>query len=481
MAKKTILGMAVMLAGVHVGALITKDAPNDDATLELLTKSLEDLTGKFETKSSELETHYKELHAHFAGRDSSDAELKAAVEKHTADYAGMTEEVQQLRAAIEGVKKELDTPRFTGSEKDREDAMTKASIELQRRVHLNREGNDTEFKEDMNALVDHKAYKSAARKLVSLGGIETKSQIVSKFTEAERKAFDMGGMDSAFFSPQMLGIEVDCTVECAELIDLYDSVTVSRSKFMYPQVTSYGDIGQYDCDAKCDAEFGPEGNIQWLSGATYDFRGVFCFQKKVLQEANYDLLDFMFRSAARSHRINRNAAMITGDGVKQPLGWLKADVFTKVKTGALKFTHQDYRRFISSAPVEYGPVVATMHQNVFGYLASAVDNTGRFIFGDGLMSFSPSDTVERIRISNCLPDPTDGGTLGNAASPFVAGDFILAAGNWERAYTAVSKRPMFMEQYIGGSTAWCVSYQFGAEDGGFVACPPAARTLQIGA
>jgi hypothetical protein len=40
---------------------------------------------------------------------------------------------------------------------------------------------------------------------------------------------------------------------------------------------------------------------------------------------------------------------------------------------------------------------------------------------------------------------------------------------------------MWMEQYIGGSSAWCVKYQFGAEDGGFAMCCPAARTLVVGA
>jgi hypothetical protein len=34
-----------------------------------------------------------------------------------------------------------------------------------------------------------------------------------------------------------------------------------------------------------------------------------------------------------------------------------------------------------------------------------------------------------------------------------------------------------MEQFIGGSSMWCSKFQFGAKDGGFVACAPAARTF----
>lgn len=95
------------------------------------------------------------------------------------------------------------------------------------------------------------------------------------------------------------------------------------------------------------------------------------------------------------------------------------------------------------------------------------------------MTYSPENAGERIRISNCLPDATDDGTKGDEDNPFVAGDFIAAAANWETAFKAVSRKPMSMEQYIGGSTKWCVKYQFGAEDGSFVGCCPAGRILRV--
>ena len=136
---------------------------------------------------------------------------------------------------------------------------------------------------------------------------------------------------------------------CAELLDLYGSVTVGKSQFMYPQIVDYGAIGQYDCDAKCDAEYGPEGNIQFKSGAVSDFRGVFCFQRKVLQEANYPLLDFMFRAAARSYRINRNRALMVGDGINQPLGWLHANCFTKLATSNRQVQPHRFRLFFASS------------------------------------------------------------------------------------------------------------------------------------
>lgn len=465
------------------GMYLKKEAPADRAAaevaLEALSKELGDITGLLTKNRAETEQQYKDLTNHFGSVKADSDELKAKVLKHAEDYAALVTQQQTLTQALDQVKKELDAPILKGGN-DLIESDKKAGVECQKRAFLFKGGKEEDFKPDMNNLIDASAYRSAVRKLMAVG-IETKDKIVRGFTDIERKAFDASSLDSAFFSPELLGIEVDCIIECAELLDLYGSVTVSKSQFMYPQVVDYGAIGQYDCDAKCDAEYGPEGNIQFKSGAVSDFRGVFCFQRKVLAEANYPLLDFMFRAAARSYRINRNRALMVGDGVNQPLGWLNAACFEKKATSTpAKFNHVDFRLFYASSPVEYGPVTAVMHQNTFAYLAALVDSTGRFIFGDGLMTYSPNDVRESIRISNCLPDPTDGLAKGSEAVPFTAGDFLVAAGSWSQAYYMVNKRPLWMEQWMGQSTAWCVKYVFGAEDGGFTACCPAARILSVG-
>lgn len=461
-----------------VGMIFTKDDPGAaEKALEALQKELGEMSALLTKSKADSEKQYRDLTSHYDGVKNDNAELKKAVETHVGEYAEMVKMTQALEKAVDSIKKELDSPIFKGG-KTLEDSDKRAAIELQKRAHIFKGGTIDTFKEDHENLVIAKDYRSAVSKLMEVG-LKSKEEIVRSFTEAERKAFDAASLDAAFFSPELLGIELDCNIECAELLDLYRPVSVSKSSFMYPHILDYGAIGSYDCDAKCDAELGPEGNITYKNGRTYDFRGVFCFQKKVLQEANYPLLDFMFRAAARSYRINRNRALITGDGINEPLGWLTSDCFTKISTSGLAFNHAYWRRFLASAPVEYGDVIATMHQNVFAYLASLTATDGQFIFGQGQMDFSP-DNVSGIRISNCLPDATAGGTRGNPDSPFVAGDFLAAAGNWDMAYAAVNKKPMFMEQYIGGTTAWCVKYQFGAEDGGFVMCCDAARTLQVG-
>jgi hypothetical protein len=461
------------------GMIFTKDDPKSaEKALEALQKELGEMSGLLVTKTKEMEQQYKDLSTHYDGVKADNVELKKQVETHVAEYAEMVKMAKALETAVDGIKKELESPIFKGG-KDLADNDRKAAIELQKRAHIFKGGTLDNFKEDTDKLVIAKDYRSAVAKLMEVG-LKSKEEVIRSFTDAERKAFDSASLDSAFFSPELLGLELDCNIECAELVDLYRQVNVTKSSFMFPHVLDYGAIGSYDCDAKCDAELGPEGNITYKNGKTFDFRGVFCFQKDVLREANYPLLDFMFRAAARSYRINRNRALITGDGINEPLGWLTGDCFTKISTANLELNHVYWRRFLASAPVEYGNIVATMHQNVFAYLAAMTDTTGRFIFGDGQMNFAPGQ-VDGIRISNCLPDATAGGTRGSTESPFVAGDFVAAAGNWDMAYAAVSQRPMFMEQWMGATTAWCVKYQFGAKDGGFTMCCDAARTLQIGA
>ena len=450
---------------------------------EAMLEQVNAIGAALETNRLALDKQYRDLSTNLGGVKDDLGQLRAVADKQTADYAKLFEEQGRLASSLELVKRMAEAPVVEGG-KALASADRKNAIELQRRAHIYRHGDDDGFRADLDNLVPLEHLREAWKIMVRFGGVDSRESAIKRLSADQKRAFDMAGSDSALFVPELLGYVQDCNIICSQMIDLYGQVNVGKSQFMYPVIESYGSIGAYTSDAKCDAPFGPEGNITFKQGKTSDFRGVFCFQTKVIREANYDLLGFMQYSALRSYLINRNAALITGDGQDAPLGWLAAKCFGQYKTplagSAASFTHVDLRRFISSCPVEYGPVKSVMHQNVFAYLASQTTSFGEFVFGDGDITFAPDKVQDQIRISNCLPDATAGGTKGNAASPFVAGDFLLAAGNWEIAMKAVTKRPLWMEQVIGGSTAWCVKYIFGAEDGGFTACCPAARVLTVG-
>lgn len=445
---------------------------------EDIAKELSNIRQATDTAYNALEQQFRDLKSTFEGRSSKDAEVAAAVTKHGAEYAQLATEFQALRGAVDTVKRQLEAPIHKGGS-DLKESDRKAAIELQRRAHYHKHGNDDDFRPDLNNLVDLDEVRGAIRKWMKVGPI-SRDDAKRLMTDGEKRAFEAASLADGMFSPEILGYVQDCTILPANMLDLYGALNVSRSRYQYLAVKDYAAIGKYDCDAKCDAELGPSGNMVWLEGKVYDYRGAFCLQKKTIQEANVDILGHMMYSAQRSHFINRNRASIVGDGQNEPMGWLTKDCFPKFNTSApLSFNHVDFRRFVSTHPVERGRATAVMHQNVFGYLAAMTDNSGRFLFGDGEMTFSPDDVQERIRICNWLPDATEGGTKGSATAPFTAGDFLVAVGAWGDAYKIVNKKPLFMEQYVGGSSAWCVKYQFGAEDGGDVACCDAARVLTV--
>lgn len=456
--------------------------------LEDVHKSIDELAGLVTKSSESLEKQYNELNVRFDGQKAATEEDRKAVAEATKEYAKTAVELQFFREELTAVKARLDAP-IMRSQSELDDHDRKMAFAIQKAAHEYKGGNPLEFEADESNLVDLKAYRSAVRKMLKVG-IDSKEKVVSSFTDVERKAFEASSLGPAFFTPQVLALEVDCNIECSSLLDLYGSIDVSRSNFTFMKIVDYGQLGEYTCDAKCDAEFGEPGNIRHLEGKTYDFRGVFCFNRKNLQEANYDFLTFMINAAQRSHRLNRNRALMVGEGVNEPKGWLSEDCFGKFttpqrdngdSTTSPSFTHQDWRRFAMSFPVEYGDTTAVMHQNVLGYLAAMVDANGRFQFGDGLLTFDPNTVRDRIRISNCLPDPTEDNTKGGSGQDaFVSGAFIAAQAAWKTAYYAVNKRPLFFEQYEGGSSAWCVKYQFGAEDGGFTGCCNHGRILQVG-
>lgn len=444
--------------------------------LENISNELSLLSTDVRSLKDEKETKMRELATGFDGVKAESEGVRGKVDQIAAQLTEIVGQIQNGEDRIRELSTRLDSPIF-GTDKDRSNADRENAIGLQRALHSYRGKPAAEFVVNESDLIDMSAYRSAAIKLQAVGPVK-REDVAKTFTADETRAFEASGLAQGFIVPQLLGLVVDCNVECASLIDLYGSVSVSRSQFRYLKVEDYGAMGSYSCPAACDAEIGPEGNMRWVDGNTKDFRGLFCLNREVVQEANVDLLAFIIDGAQRSYRINRNRAYMVGDGVNEPAGWLTSGAFEKRNTRILN--HLDYvdvRLFLGSILREYGRVVPVMHQNVFAYLVSQTDANGRLVFGDGQFGLMPEAMVDVLRISNCLPDPTENLTIGN--NNFVSGSFVMAAAAWDVAYKSFVQTPLFFEQWLGGSTAWCVKYQFGAKDGGFIGCPAAGNILQI--
>src|SRR6188768_2640095 len=198
------------------GMYLKKEAPVDkkaaEEALALLSKELGDITGLLTKNRSETEQQYKDLTNHFGTVKADSDELKKTVLKHAEEYAALVAQQQALTQALDQVKKELDAPIIKGGN-DLVESDRKAGVECQKRAHIFKGGSEDDFKPDMNNLIDASAYRSAVRKMMQVG-IESKQKVVRSLSEIERKAFEASSLDSAFFSPELLGIEVNCIIEC---------------------------------------------------------------------------------------------------------------------------------------------------------------------------------------------------------------------------------------------------------------------------
>jgi len=458
--------------------------PKDEGIgLESLTNELSQTLQSLTAERQAYANDFREMKSAFEGK-KSDAELEEKFSKAIAQLSVQKSQLDTVEAQLQHVQRRLQNPLFTGTKKDAKDYDTQAAIKLQERIFRMREGgNGAVFKADMNSLVNGEDYRAVVQKLSQVG-LRNREEIIAHFSDAEKVAFksiSSGGADIAFLSPELLGVTLDCAPECGTLLDLYGQVSVRSDIFKYLQINDVSELGSYACPADCSAPLASAG-LSVHQGSLADFRGVYCFTQDLLRNAPINLVSLMFSLADRSHRIKRNRALIAGDGTSSEggsiIGWAgNGGGFPVRKTSvAGKFRPEDFRNFINSINRDFGKVTPIMHQNVFAMLASMKDANGRFIFGDGIFNFSP-EVESSIRVSNCLPDPTEELTKG--ADNLTSGDFIMAAAAWKEAYYSVEGRPMFMQQYMGGTTAWCVQYQFGAKDGGFIGCPNAGRILKV--
>lgn len=439
-----------------------------------LTREISGIADDVRSIKTKQEEDIRSLRNDFDGKSSSDEETRAKVEAIAASLAEKTTHLQALEERQREIAKTLENPIFqTQRTLDNHDMETMRTMQLRQHLHSGRDRNEFQF--DPENVISLSDYRSAALKLQRFG-LDTREQIARTFTDGEQRAFAASGLAGGFIIPEMLGYVEDCEVECASMLDLYGSVSVNKSTFQYLQIKDHGAMGSYTCPASCSAELGEEGNMAWLNGKVHDFRGAFCLNKTVVSDASVDLLGFIVEGARRSHRINRNKAFMIGDGNDSPLGWMgKFDVRTTSDEGKVK--HTDVRMFLASLPREYGNVVPVMHPNMFATLTAIPDANGRFLFGDGQFGLMPEDIIDRVRVSTCLPDATDDLTKGWAELD--SGSFVMAAASWNAAFKVVNHKPLWIEQYMGGSNAWCSMYHFGASDGSFIGCENAGKVLSV--
>lgn len=450
------------------------------AEIEMIVTELKGLVEESRQAKNVYDNQFREMKAAFEGR-KPDSEWQAKFDEQSKSLQDLGAKLNNTLERQKDLEKELAHPIHSSSPSEQKEADYQFAVELQR-AQFKEKYADKEMEAIIpEQLVDADAYRSAAKKLMRVG-IESPEVIVDGFNEKERHAFTYGMRTVAggavnFFSPQLLGITVDCEPECGTLLDLYDNINLTRTTYRYMVEDGHGSGAGYSCSLACNAPKFEDGNIEIKDGRVASFRGAFCVSREMVEESGYDILSRFYREAARIHRVLRNKELINGSGKNHVDGWANGDFFPVIKTHTAKtLTPAEVRLFQNAVPREFGNTVLVMHQNLLSLLISSLDANGRFLFGDGQFVYTP-ENIGNIRVSNCLFDPTYGLTKG--LNDLNSGDFLMASANWGRAFHAVTHRPLWFKLWLGESNEWCSTYQFGATEGGFRGCAEAGRILVV--
>ena len=453
---------------------VKKDNPNAGA--ELLLKNLADLRAYQEVEVKKSNDVITALRAELTDSKKVSDEQIALVKKLADEAIDHKRNLQTITDSMDGMKKQLDTPIYTGTQKDQDDALKEETINFLQMKHEDK-GDDTPFNAKGIDLTFLPHLVKAQRKLIKCNSEAHARQVLSNLDELERKAMTMSQLDGMLFWPEISQVVRDCFLEPYGLDDKYDSFSVSKMSFMYPFLDRHDLMGGFICSEECGTITAATNNLSFRNTRVYDWRGTWCTTLTTLEDAAINIITWMAREMALSYRITTNRAWISGTGVNEPQGWLSSGKVPVMNTSAVaKLSAADLRAFMNSIPYEYGSITAIMNPDTLALFASMTDSTGRFLLGDDqLFLFHTDITDNRVRLSRYMPNLVAGATPGT----FVSGGFVAAAANWKKMYITPIRRPLSMQEGYSITGPWCKNFNFWAQVGGDVVCGGTGRILQI--
>lgn len=450
---------------------------HDNPAADPLVGAISDLKGIMTKATEAHEENIKTLRTELTAEKTASEERKKKVEDLAKSLADETTKIGNLQGVIDTMKKQLDQPLLTGTQKEARDAVKETVILHLREMHDATHLGNTEFKEasiDLSFVPD---LVSAQRKLVKSQNESQQMTIIANLSAEERKSMTMSQLDGYMFWPEISTIIRTCFLEPIGLQDLYDSFPIAKMSFLYPFIDSHDLLGGFICSEDCGSIQAATNNIHFRNVRAYDWRATFCTTLATLEDSSINILTWMASEIALSARMTMNRAWISGDGVMQPTGWLNNNTFPIMATArAGQVTAADLRAFMNSVPYEYGNIIGVMNPDTLAYFASMTDAMGRFILGDNdLFLFQTEITDNRIRLSRYLPPMLPGGSAGT----WVSGSFVAAAANWKKAYITPIRRNMMTQMLPQVNGPWCQAWAHWMQIGGDMVCGQAGRILQV--
>jgi HK97 family phage major capsid protein len=275
-------------------------------------------------------------------------------------------------------------------------------------------------------------------------------------------------------SPEMSSRILSCLTDETDFMSLLSQETISAGSVQFPLDNSVLEGAEWACVTSCagpPATIAPPGMLEIKAES---LRVVVCSTTDLLQDASFNVEQWLMRKAARMMRQKLAQAFLYGDGMGKPQGLLDArsgiptcDAGPATPPGT--FTWQDLFALKYSLPEEYAwRGTFLMNAATLGLVVTMSDGLGRPIWmptpateGGGGFQIAGSP----VRIVSQLPNVEPGST------PILFADL-------EQLYLVVVRRATSL-QADPYSLNWCVQFRIDARIGGAVICANAGRWLRI--
>ena len=298
-----------------------------------------------------------------------------------------------------------------------------------------------------------------------------------RLDDLERKsltAFNFGNVGWVM-SPSVSSKVLSCLGDPTDFGDLFHSETISSSSIVFPIDSPDGLEAGWACETQCWPNL-PQSQFSFgqIEVKTDPLRAVVCSTPDLLADASFSIENWVLRKADRAYRRTIAKAIITGDGQGKPKGILHPTAGipvcdTSPLTPAGQLTWQDLVLLRFGLPDQFADRGAyLMNSRTLGLILTMSGADGRPIWSmmperDGRVGFMIAGAP--VRVIAEMPD-------------VMAGSTPVAYGNWQEAYTLVTRSGLQM-QVDPYSAGFCQTFKFEARMGGAVLCPQAARLLRV--
>src|SRR5262249_48485150 len=270
---------------------------------------------------------------------------------------------------------------------------------------------------------------------------------------------------------------LSCITDASDITSLTNVVNISGPSIKFMVDNARLNVAAWACESSCFAN-NPQPDLQEGLGEIEikpeTIRFIVCAGADLLADSAINIESWLLRKVSDAIRVTINNAVVAGDGLGKPLGFLSPNagipiLDTSPSTPTGQISWQDLVMAKWDLPQVWHPNGAYfMNQRTWALLATTSDAIGRPLFAPspiqnqvGLMlNGSPVHIVTQF--PDCLP----------GSCPVMFADlkqlYILAV----RQATTLQTDP-----YTAGG--WCTLFKFSARIGGGIGCPNAGRLLRV--